>query len=364
MEELFGVSMNIIMGVLLGIFLVTMAIIGVMASRNRIMLKLGLRNIPRRRAQTVLIIIGVMLSSVITAAAFGTGDAITHSIRKNAVEALGNIDEIIVSNRAASDDSFGTNPYIPYERFRQLRTELAGVEAVDGIVPMIGETVPGYNPETRLSVGQTNVVGIDPEFAGAFGSLASISGRVVLLTDLAADEVFISDKAAEELGAVVGHELELFVAGDTHTFTIRAVVQRGGLAGAPWESTVLMPLDTAQGVFNRAGQINTILVSNQGGEIAGAEHSKDVTRRLRVFFSDRPVASELKMLLGQEQVLKGLEVRRESLSGGIEEDIASLQEELQLDDVSDQLISLLSDRDVSSEVLDALREADLRDLEG
>ena len=79
MEELFGVSMNIIMGVLLVIFLVAMAIIGVMASRNRIMLKLGLRNILRRRAQTVLIIIGIMLSSVITAAAFGTAAAASRS---------------------------------------------------------------------------------------------------------------------------------------------------------------------------------------------------------------------------------------------------------------------------------------------
>ena len=364
MDELFGVSMNRIMGVLLVIFLVTMVIIVIMAWRNRVMLKLGLRNIPRRRAQTVLIIIGIMLSSVITAAAFGTGDTITHSIRKNAVEALGNIDEIVVSNRAASDDSFGTNPYIPYERFRQLRTELAGVEAVDGIVPMIGETVPGYNPGTRLGVGQTNVVGIDPEFVGAFGSLTSISGSVVLLTELAADEVYISDKAAEELGAIAGHELKLFVAGDTHTFTVREVVERGGLAGAPWESTVLMPLDTAQRVFNRADQINTIVVSNRGGEIAGAEHSEEVTRRLRVLFADRPVASELKTLLSGEPVLKAIEARQETLSGTIEEDIASLLEELQSDQVSDQLISLLSDRDVSSEVLDALGEADLRELEG
>ena len=74
MEELFGVSMNAIMVVLLAIFLSAMAVVAVLAWRNRIMLKLGLRNIPRRRAQTVLIIIGIMLSSVIMAAAFGIGD--------------------------------------------------------------------------------------------------------------------------------------------------------------------------------------------------------------------------------------------------------------------------------------------------
>ena len=58
MEELFGVSMNVIMVVLLAIFLPAMAVVAALAWRNRIMLKLGLRNIPRRRAQTVLIIVG------------------------------------------------------------------------------------------------------------------------------------------------------------------------------------------------------------------------------------------------------------------------------------------------------------------
>ena len=49
MEELFGISMNIIMVVLLAIVLPAMAVVAVMAWRNRIMLKMGLRNIPRRR---------------------------------------------------------------------------------------------------------------------------------------------------------------------------------------------------------------------------------------------------------------------------------------------------------------------------
>ena len=97
MDELFGLSMTWLMLGLLVIFLAGMAVIATMALRNRVMLKLGLRNIPRRRAQTVLVIVGVMLSTMIAAAAFGTGDTISHSIRVESVTALGNIDEIIFS---------------------------------------------------------------------------------------------------------------------------------------------------------------------------------------------------------------------------------------------------------------------------
>ena len=84
MEEIFGLSMNVLMMVVLAIFLAAMAVLITLAWRNRIMLKMGLRPIPRRLGQTVLIIIGVMLSTVIITAAFGTGDTMSFSIRSQA----------------------------------------------------------------------------------------------------------------------------------------------------------------------------------------------------------------------------------------------------------------------------------------
>ena len=44
------------------------------------MFKLGVRNIPRRRAQTTLIVLGLMLSTVIISAAFTTGDTVDRSV--------------------------------------------------------------------------------------------------------------------------------------------------------------------------------------------------------------------------------------------------------------------------------------------
>ena len=51
MEELFGLSMTTLMYVLLGVVLASMAVLGVLAARNRIMLKMGLRPIPSGRAR-------------------------------------------------------------------------------------------------------------------------------------------------------------------------------------------------------------------------------------------------------------------------------------------------------------------------
>ena len=65
MEEIFGLDTDIIMlGTLVG-FLVIFFGVGTLAVINRIVLKIGLRNIPRRPAQTALIVVGLMLSTLI-----------------------------------------------------------------------------------------------------------------------------------------------------------------------------------------------------------------------------------------------------------------------------------------------------------
>ena len=65
MNDLFGLSMNYIMIGLLIVLGVALSTIGGVLARNRVLFFIGVRNIPRRRAQTTLIIIGLMLSTLI-----------------------------------------------------------------------------------------------------------------------------------------------------------------------------------------------------------------------------------------------------------------------------------------------------------
>ena len=326
MEKLFGLSMSIIMIVLLGVFVATLAVVLAVGLRNRIMVKLGLRNIPRRKGQTVLIIIGIMLSTVIMAAAFGTGDTISYSIRNSALQSLGTIDEVIVFAQASADDNFGTTPYIPIERFEKLRTELDGKD-IDGLAPQLAETVPVTNPKTSLSAGRARVVGLDPNHMEGFGRLELTKGGFVSLGDLAEGQAYINERAFDEIEAEEGDAVELHLGERTLALTVAGVVKKGGLAGR--DPTVLLPLDRAQDIFGRAGQINLIVVSNRGDAVSGVDLSEDVTRDLRVLFSDREVAQDLKQLLGQEQVLAALRAEGESLRGNAEKDFSAFLTELQ-----------------------------------
>ena len=98
MEEFFGVPMNYIAGTAIVLTLLIFALVGFIGIRNPVMFKMGLRNIPRRKAQTALIVLGLMLSTVIMTAAFGTGDTLNKSITAEFYTIGGEIDEIIWYN--------------------------------------------------------------------------------------------------------------------------------------------------------------------------------------------------------------------------------------------------------------------------
>lgn len=361
MEELFGVPMDTIMVVLLAMFLPVLAGIGVMAWRNRVMLKLGLRNIPRRKSQTALIIFGIMISTLIMAAAFGTGDSITYSIRKNAIDALGTIDEIIVSARADESDTIGSFNYFSLDRYEQLKVELSDFDLVDGLAPGIGEFAPTVNTRTSLSEGQMQITGVAPDSLDGFGRFHLTNGQEIRLETLGPNDALINEEAALELDAMLGDELVTFVGGSSVKFQVQGVVDSGGLAGDG--STLLVRLDRAQEMFGREGQINSIAISNSGGVFEGAEASDEVTDALRVLFTDREIAGQLQALLNRKDILDQLEILRPTLTEELNADLTEIIRGLNEGGLSDDFISALADEDVQEEVLNAVNRADLAVVE-
>ena len=128
----------------------------VLASRNRILLKLALRNIPRRKAQTVLIIVGLMLSTTIIMAALAIGDSINSGIRLSALYSLGGTD-IRLSSLVSS--RFGDN-YLDETMADRVRAELDGDQRIDGIMPMVREQMPVLNESSNKTLSSAVVVGV------------------------------------------------------------------------------------------------------------------------------------------------------------------------------------------------------------
>ena len=350
--------MNLLMAILLAIFLGIMVVVAFLAWRHRIMLRLGLRNIPRRPAQTALIVVGSMLSAVIIAASFATGDTISSSIRNASIEGLGTIDEVLTPARGAED--FGP-VYISGSRFDWLQEQVAGFDAIDGMTPYIAETAPTLNLRASLSEGQARIVAPDPGTLQGFGQFTLLSGQPFPLDALPPGGVLVNEEAVDDLDAKVGDMLRIFLTEGSVDVRVEGVVENGGLAGI--DTTILMPLEAAQEVLGKEGQINTIAISNRGGALSGVDLSHDVTNKLSVIFADPQVVEELKLLLNKPEVLTLLEGREGSLRGDLKADMAILQQELVRPEVSEELVRILSDEHVRGETLDTLASGGLAQIE-
>ena len=138
MEKLFGIEMNhlaiSLSSVMVAVILVTLFL----ALRNRVLLKMAIRNIPRRKSQTVLIVIGLMLSTTIIMSALAIGDSINSAIRLGAFRALGETDIRLTSPVFSR---FGDN-YINNDVVDRVRRELQNDSRVDGILPLLRKKLP------------------------------------------------------------------------------------------------------------------------------------------------------------------------------------------------------------------------------
>ena len=80
MDSLFGIPLTSILAGLLAMLAVAFGALGWIAWRSPLLVRMGLRNVRRRKSQTSLIVTGLMLSTLIISAAFATGDTVGYSV--------------------------------------------------------------------------------------------------------------------------------------------------------------------------------------------------------------------------------------------------------------------------------------------
>jgi putative ABC transport system permease protein len=348
MEKLFGVEMATIAGILSAILILVILSLALLAWRHPVFFKLGLRPIPRRRAQSVLIVLGLMLATLIITAAFVTGDTLSHSIRTVAIKGMGEIDELVqVSGGSA------VSPYFKITRYQSLAAQLAGYPLVDHVLPAINEFAPVVNVTRRSSLRRINIMGLRPEDIWVLPpeEITDSTGQPLWLEALGANEVYINAAAAEALGAAPGDRLDLYVSSHPKDFTVR------GIAGKGEDPRLLVNLRQAQRMFNQYDKINVIVVSNQGDALGGVAHSQAVTAHLRGLLSDPKVAAQLYAFLARDSaVAQALRRAAEREQGNTQADLLALAKGLEAGGLSPATRSLLADEGIANRVQSILAD--------
>lgn len=283
MNELFGIPLGTLLVALLALLAVAFGAVAALALRNPVLVRIGLRNVVRRRGRTALIVVGLMLGTAIIAAALATGDTMSHTIRSEAVKAMGETDELVAARGAAqsatSDLGAATGTrYVDERTVELVAARLRGTGLADGVNGAIGEPIAVQNPRARKNEPRVTLFAADPARMRGLGTIAGSEGAVTL-AQLGEREVYLNRDAAEELDARRGDQVLLLARETPVAVTVRDVVSYDGTGTD--DTAVLMPLAAAQRLLGQPGRVKYVLVSNSGDATSGAALSDRVVERLR-----------------------------------------------------------------------------------
>jgi putative ABC transport system permease protein len=271
MTELFGVPVGTLAAVLSVTLVAVVGVVVVLASRNRVLVRLGVRNIRRRPARSALIIVGSMLGTVIIAAALATGDSMSHTIRSSATAALGRTDEV-VAPRGSSEFDVGAistdavratgSRYFPQAYADRIAGAVRSSGLVAGVTPVIIGDVAVQDVTARQNEPRVTLFASDPTRMAAFGPMRS-GAATVSLGQLRPGEIYLNSKAAHKLDAHAGDTLRILAGSAMTTARVRAIVQYQG--GGTDQAGLLVGLGAAQRLLGRPGLVKAIFVANGHG---------------------------------------------------------------------------------------------------
>ena len=288
MTDFLGIPMTIIMIVLLVLLGASLAAVAAVWSRNPILFSIGLRNIPRRKAQSALIILGLMLSTVIVAAAFSIGDTVNYSITNDTYNKLGHVDEIVqlqANQTAASltEEQIAAPGIVPQLVADGLIADFNGSSEVDGVMPGLRFAAPVKNREANRAEPQVVIIGLDQHHAEGFEEdVVSANGAPYPLVQLRFNEALANASTQKALNLRLGDKVDVFVNRTPRTLTIAGFVQdkylTGWTQGQP--NGLVVDLSTALLLYGKKSGAGFIAISNTGGVRDSLGNAKTVRSAL------------------------------------------------------------------------------------
>ncbi len=296
MDKLFGVPIDQLLTVLVAVFGTGAALLALSALRNRVVFKMGVRNIPRRRAQTSLIVLGLMLATLLFSASFTTGDTLTNSFRTMATESLGEVDVQVKSDAPSQGGmQMGATPdsraaYFGAGLADDVRGRLGDDEEIAGVAPLISENASVAAPSTDLSEANADVLGVDGGAMRGFGKPTTAAGKELSVADLGDGEAYVSASLAEGLAVKRGDTVEAYLGARPARLVVAGVYEEG--ANPAGESSLVVPLRELQEITGNEGKINTIIISHAGPAVEGGAHTAATISQLKTLLEENGLQAD------------------------------------------------------------------------
>lgn len=295
MTELFGIPLDSILVGLLLLLGAALGIVGVIAWRQPLLVRMGLRNIGRRPAQTALIVVGLMLSTLIISAAFATGDTVSYSITNEGYRTLGEVDFVLAFDQDRAEP--GTPQMMTDADVRALVAAIRDDPRIDAVAGFSDYTVPVVHPARRLSEPDARMVGVRPGEIDAFRGLRGRDGALLSAAALSGNRVYISEQLATELDAAPGDTLEVIFDNRRHPFEVVDIVQESAITTANALAIsgggIVADLDQVRAITGEPDEIRGIALSLRGGVRDTLDDSDAMETELEAIFERESLPIEV-----------------------------------------------------------------------
>ena len=246
--------------------------------------RLAIRNVVRRPGEAALVVGGTLLATALITASFIIGDSFGSSIRGLAIDRWGPTDELVL---VPSPDQLPD---------AVARVETLPPDLVDGVLgaSWLDAAVASAGTDRKVSPDVT-VMEVDPALAVAYTDDPLVAGGDPSGL-LPADQIVLNERLADDLGADVGDQVEVFISGSPTSFEVAAVRPATGLNG--FGEAIVTTGSITDHLDDPASVVTTaVLVSNTGDVFSGADLSDDVVAELEAELGDAseviPVKQEL-----------------------------------------------------------------------
>ncbi|MFI5274513.1 MAG: ABC transporter permease, partial [Ktedonobacterales bacterium] len=273
MDNIFSFSATTLLRPLLIAAVAAAVLLGLRGLRTPHLARIGVRGAGRRPLRTVLIVFGLMLSTMFVASALAVDDTITTAVKTVAVFNLGRIDEDVIGGGGASR-------LYPAAYGDTLTDGFASDPHVAGVAPALtASNLLLADGNARQVRGGVTGIALAPNASGVLGNLRDAAGRPAPSAALGASDVYLNRTLGALLNAHPGDTLFLYSAlfpGHRYQFSVRAIVGGGPLGDPP---AVVLPLATFQQLLGVGDRINHIYVANAGDGLTGVGLSDEIAAR-------------------------------------------------------------------------------------
>jgi putative ABC transport system permease protein len=269
-----------------GLVVLVYGAIGLAALRRPLLARLAARQAIRRRWQSALLVIGLMVATVAIIASLVGADSERDSGVINAQRAWGRVDLIVDQGGGFFSPSLVSRLGARLRHTPLISGVQSGIELVGAVADL----------DRQIGKPTVRVIGFDPASQPAFGAYLLPDGHRTFGQDLAPGEVLLSQQLADALDARVGDRLRVSLV-DAHgtgaeDFAVAGVARSIGPGSYGLQPAIFAPLSTVSRL-TRNDLINVIRISATGDGQGELDASARLAPAVRAAVQSLPLVAPL-----------------------------------------------------------------------